>query len=1429
MDRATNELDRIGTASILHGRAREQQELFDYARSSIGGRCNCILITGPPGVGKSAFADAARAWFDSSNAGLLLRGKYEQFQLGTPYAALTAAFRQLVDHILTEGENAGFEKWKADIKHALGANGQSIVDIVPEVEEIIGPQAPMEPLAPSEERNRFMRKCRDFVAAIATRDHPLCLILDDLQWADAASLGLLKSILSSTGIGYLLVIATYRTDECQNNVHLSEFLREVRENVFPVHEIQLTDLDEAATTNLVSDLLRCSTNEIAALARVIWLKTGGNPFYASRFLHALAEENLLKFDPVENCWVWDHAAVMTRGVTENIAQFLSSELLKLQPETRTFLSRAACIGGSFSLGKCWPALGLGEKQVHKFALEAEHRGFVTNLLRRSLVDDGGKRATTSAIPEELFMTFAHDRVQQAARDLIPQPDLPRTQLEIGRKLLTSLSTDTDDEVVSSVLNNMNPVADLLTQPSERLRLANLNLKAAARARRGLAYHEALNRVHAGLNLLTQDSWQTDHETIFSLSCHGFECAFLVGNFAEAESLFHVLIAHAKDNLERARVWHTQVLLKTSRERYAEALDVAMSALKAFKIRLPRRPRLHHFLLELMKTQALLRGRRASDLMKLPEMKDPYDVEAAKLLVSMVPPAYFLNQELFLLAGLKVVNLSLRKGNSPMSPGGYVVYSLGLTAVLGFPVSGWEFGKLAVDLADRYDIEVFKCKPLLIFAVFINFWRQPLRTSDPILERALKSCLTSGDLQYANYCIIGLGHHAFIRGDPIQPLLDYFSHNESIIRENHDPFAIETLLQWKQCAKALVGRTHSPSTMSDGDYDESEAERRIRTAGNSTLLAYLYIRKVFLETVAGDPARALEIALKAKPFLRFTPGNLIIVDYHFWSAIAAARVLMRGSSSARVKWFLQRRRRTLAKFSHYCPANFSHLLALVDAEIEAINTGDLRSFDRAIALASERSAPHIRALGCERAAEWYQSRNQLSVAEVYYRAAREWYGAWGAKCKVAEMDACLRTLGGSEAVRAMALFGSADAAASRPTISAADFAALAESVAADGGIEAQITSIMELALRFLPGTRIVLIATSEKECRVETVASYETGERQVTFPRESDTTENFSRAVANSVRRTNCPLHLRNPEQVERFSRCPYLNSAKLAVTHALPIDGISEPNGNTVPHGVLLFEFNSAVGAEGDATAIADVIGKELNTVLRQHRLERELADTRARLQNLTRFVPVAVQRRILDAADGSRWEKERKEVAVVFIDMDDYTKKCEKLDEAIVDLIQQYYSAVLDEVRARGGDMCDLAGDGLMILFQGEDLRTLVSEAFESALAVRRRIESLNGRFGGQYPPVTVHIGVHGGIASVGPIKLEGLIEHRWVYSATGSTVNIASRIGDLADDGCIFVSEETGNLVRQRYTFRDLGFQNLKHVSEPVRVLELAPASVG
>src|SRR5258706_1685908 len=609
MDNTTRELDRIGTASLLHGRAREQQVLFEHARSSQAGRRNYLLVSGPPGVGKSVFAESARAWFGGSHPGLVIRGKYEQFQQDIPYTAFVAAFRQLVDHILTEPDAVVFKKLKVDIGQALGKNGKAIVDVVPDLQLIIGSQPPIEQLAPSEERNRFMKTCRDFVAAIATRDHPLCLILDDLQWVDAPSLSLLKSILSHSAIGHLLLIATYRTEEYRDNIQLLEFLQEVHTDLCPMQEIHLRDLDETATAYLVSDLLRCSPTEIASLARLIWLKTGGNPFYISRFLQALTDEELLKFDLLDNRWVWDHSALLTRAVTENIVQFLTTEFLKLQPGTRMFLSRAACIGASFSLTKCGPALGSDEEQVSRLAREAEDRGFVTTVIGRSAPEDGSNSATIATPPAEVLIAFAHDRVQQAARDLIPTADLPHTQLEIGRRLLQTLSTDAFEDVLPGILNNLNPVIDLITDQGERRRLAELNLSAAARARRGLAYREALNRVRTGLNLLSGDAWQDDYDTIFSLSCHGFECAFLVGNFDEAESLFNELIAHAKDNLDRAKAWHTKILLNTTQERYAAAIEIAISALKSFKISLPKRPRWYHFLIEWTKTQLLLRFRK----------------------------------------------------------------------------------------------------------------------------------------------------------------------------------------------------------------------------------------------------------------------------------------------------------------------------------------------------------------------------------------------------------------------------------------------------------------------------------------------------------------------------------------------------------------------------------------------------------------------------------------------------------------------------------------------------------------------------------------------------------------------------------------------------------------------------------------------------
>ena len=791
--------------------------------------------------------------------------------------------------------------------------------------------------------------------------------------------------------------------------------------------------------------------------------------------------------------------------------------------------------------------------------------------------------------------------------------------------------------------------------------------------------------------------------------------------------------------------------------------------------------------------------------------------ATQLLVAMFPPAYFLNQDLLMLAGLKVVNMSLRHGNSPMSSAGYVLYALALTAVLGFPETGWAFGRLSADLAERYGNPAFSCKALLIFAAFVNFWRKPIRSSDPILERALDLSLTAGDLQYANYCIIGLGHHAFIRGAPIKDLLGYFRGREDAVRDSKDPFAIETFVHWKQCAMAMAGETKGPSSMSAPGYDEDEAEARIRKSNNSTLLVYFYIRKVFLEAIAGDPVEALEYARRARILLHFTPGNLIVADYHFWSAVAAARVLLKGSSSApRLKRFLRGRHRTLLRFAKSAPENFAHLAAVISAELQAVESGELRAFDRAIVEANARAAPHIAGVANERAAAWYTHHGQPNIAALYNEAARIAYMAWGATAKAAQIG---------EAAPASASKASAIAPIPRELV-----AALADARVPGQHVTAQVRTLMGAAVDFLGDTRVVLLSTGDQDTHVA-AAAYGSNHPKVKFPRRGETGESFSWPVANFVRRSRRPLVLAEPAADKRFAACAYLAHTRPGALFALPLQAGDELM------GILQFERQVASDTDEAALEAAQMIAAELATILHQSRLEKELAITRETLaqtqgqlgsaesvaRNLSKFVPRAVSR-YFAVSNPEQWAKTDQPVAILFLDIAGYTRMSEALERTeIIELIQQYFTAFLDELHALGGEMCDMAGDGLMILFQGDEHAAFVPQALKAAAAVRARAAVLNATFAGRFPPVVVNMGLHAGVASVGPMKLEGVIEQRWVYTATGSTVNLAARIGAFAKNGAILVSEEAAKYLREGWAFEDLGPQRFKNVGELVRVFRV------
>jgi class 3 adenylate cyclase/HAMP domain-containing protein len=214
----------------------------------------------------------------------------------------------------------------------------------------------------------------------------------------------------------------------------------------------------------------------------------------------------------------------------------------------------------------------------------------------------------------------------------------------------------------------------------------------------------------------------------------------------------------------------------------------------------------------------------------------------------------------------------------------------------------------------------------------------------------------------------------------------------------------------------------------------------------------------------------------------------------------------------------------------------------------------------------------------------------------------------------------------------------------------------------------------------------------------------------------------------------------------------------------------------------------------------------------------------------LSKFVPEAVTRLLERHPDARELEKREADVSVLFLDVEGYTRLSEQLPAPRLNrMIQDYFSAFLEIIRAHHGDVNETAGDGLMVIFQSEGSPTRHAQnAAGAAFRLLARVAQLNGEFTGTYPPVAIHVGINSGAGLVGATKLDAAGGGRWTFTASGPTTNLAARIAGLTRGGEVKVGPETAARIRDHYVLEDTGEHQLKNVAQPVRVFRLVPAGI-
>lgn len=984
--------DRLLIPSRLYGREREAALLaasLERIRGT-GGR-ELVLVSGYSGMGKSSLVQELRGPVMEAR-GYFVTGKYDQYQRDVPYATLVQACQGLLQQILTESQER-VRTWAAALRTALGSNASLIVELVPQLELLIGPQPPAAVLPPGEAQQRLHLVFGRFLGVFARPEHPLVLFVDDLQWLDPASLALTTSLLTSPDLEALLLIAAYRDNEVGPAHPLTSTLEKLRRSEVHLHELVLAPLPPSALTHFVADTLRRPVTAVEPLAGLIREKTQGNPFFAIHFLTALHREGLLLHDPVDGGWRWDLSAIRRQGFTDNVVELMLGRLRRLSAAARDVLAQAACVGSTVDAATLAPLTGHPQDQLHEILREALDHGLVSRL-------DGR-------------YTFLHDRVQEAAYALLEPEQRPAQHLRIGRALLARTSRDRLAERVFEIVGQLNQGAGLITSADERQRLAELNLVAGRRAKATCAFASALTYLAAGMALLDAAAWDSCHDLVLALHVERAECEYLVGNFACAEQLLTVALDHARSPLDQGSVYRLQQRLYQLSGRWAEALSTTLRALSLFGVSLPNDQEAVSAATdaEIQRIYDTLRDRRIADLAEAPLSDDPRTRAFIGLLEEAMPLIFCTRPPLWPLVTARGVNVCLERGHAEESPFVYSCYAMVLMGVRRDLRAAHEFSEMALRLNERLpSAAAWRGKLLLHHGALITIWSRHFATGLPLLDQAFDACLESGDLLHANYITYNMIWLHWENSDRLEEVAALAHRLAAFALQTNNDVVHQVDRLLEQFVLSLQGRTLSLTDFGDADtdFDEADCVAAIERADFGLGLALYYIAKQVACFHAGRLAEALDWAERMAPVLIQVAAFSAEATYHFYRALTLTALHAQADRQQHCELGqgLQEPVERLRFWAESCPDNFAHRYALVRAEVAGIEGRDteaLRLYGQAMDAAQRNGFVHHEGLAAELASRFCHSRGLDWIAGAFLRRARDCYARWGAEGLVRRLD------------------------------------------------------------------------------------------------------------------------------------------------------------------------------------------------------------------------------------------------------------------------------------------------------------------------------------------------------------------------------------------------------------------------------------------
>jgi len=993
--------DRFHIPQKLYGRDSEIETLLTAFDRVTTGPAEIMLVAGSPGIGKSVLIREIHKELAAKN-GYFIEGKFDQLQRNIPYSGFVNALRELVRQLITEPEPQ-LAKWKEKILPAVGSNAQVVMDVVPELELIIRPQPAVPQLAPAESQNRFNFVFENFVQVFCQPEHPLVIFLDDLQWGDSGTFRLLELLATNSENKGLLIVGAYRDNEVDAAHPLSMMLDRLREQPVTLGRITLKPLAFEHTNQLIAESLYQDFEAVRPLTKRVMRKTDGNPFFVNQFLRTLDEEGLLHFVPPtrdqQGFWRWDMKQIEAIPIAGNVVDLMTKKLRQLPASSQQVLSLAACIGNRFDLDTLSHIHEKSAKETFQELMPALSQGLILPLDEQKITGDDILHSPLTIGR----LQFLHDRIQQAAYDLIDQERKNDLHVKTGRLLLENCSPDQVDDLLFNIVEHLNYGHAFLDTQEEKDELAWLNLRASQKARKAAAYEIAFGYARIGLECLAEMSWETNYALTLSLHEAAIGTAHMANEFKLMELLSSAVFQHARGLLDTTGTYDAIIDTHTIMSHYRQAIETGLDFLKQINEELPAYPNPLEIQTALANFVAILKKHSFEEMLNLPEMTDPYRLAELQIINGLIPAAFFSHPPLLPLLCERVIRRTVDYGIHPMTPLGYGIFGVIASGpAVGDFENAYYVCQLALKLLEKQHYHPQKGSVFNSIYGFVNHWVEPIRDSFAPLKAGFLAALEAGDLQYAGYISSNYLRNLYASGNRLAKVREEFDvYTRSMKKKKHIP-ALDSILSLYQAILNLSGRT-DPSILLDGEvFQEQEVERLISESSLAPLFIY-YFSKLQLCLMFGDYEKGIEYGDQGHKYVMQQGGLNPIPHFYFYDTLV--RIIQSGTDRNKDEKIAAGYDR-IKKWAEKAPMNYLHMRYLVEAEIAHHSDRAEKAmtlYEQAVSSAHQNGFLQDEALAYELAGRFYLEKGIVSIAGFHLKEAHSCYRHWGASAKVKDLE------------------------------------------------------------------------------------------------------------------------------------------------------------------------------------------------------------------------------------------------------------------------------------------------------------------------------------------------------------------------------------------------------------------------------------------